>query len=623
MFSIKINNTSYPVANSELTVLQQCEQHSIYIPRFCYHDRLSIAGNCRMCLVELETSVKPVIACSSSLVANMSIFTNSKTVKKIRENILEFLLINHPLDCPICDQGGECDLQDQSMVFGSDRGRFIENKRSVEDKNFGPYIKTIMTRCIHCTRCIRFFDEVAGFPVIGTMGRGRETEISMYHHQIISSEISGNVIDLCPVGALTSKPYAFTSRPWELTSFETIDILDSLGSNIRVDVKGNAVMRILPKLNENINEEWISDKIRFSYDSLRKERLTFPLLKVITNSGILFNYTSWEIVFFKIKHLLSFHNYNFFIYGGESNDLFSLFLLRYWIDSCINFVSFYSDSLLAPNIQSNYLFNTSITEFSKFNSFFFNNVNLKKEVSVLNIRIRRLKWKRKDNMHISYVGPHVIFNYPYKHLGISQLVALSIIRGKHFICNTYLDSKLCVVQKNNLCSFLPSLSSNHCIKVNTLKKNTHELHYNSLGFKIQSPQFRMNTFNVYYLLNYEKLVHLDITEMNYIIYHGTHGSWNSMISNVILPCTAYMEYRGWFMNLEGRIQVSDHIVYGPNTCKPSIDILFSLIELPYHQNKLNIMYFKQLFISSIGSIHVNLSSNINVSRYSYNFYRYL
>jgi NADH dehydrogenase (ubiquinone) Fe-S protein 1 len=252
------------------SVLQACEQVGIEIPRFCFHERLLIAGNCRMCLVEIEKSPKPQASCAIPVGPGMKIFTDTPLVKKAREGVLEFLLLNHPLDCPICDQGGECDLQDQAMIFGSDRSRFFHRKRGVEDKNLGPLVKTIMTRCIHCTRCVRFATEVAGVEVLGTTSRGIDTEIGTYVEKMFDSELSGNIIDLCPVGALTSKPYAFTSRPWELRLTESVDVMDSVGSNIRVDTRGTEIMRIIPRLNEEINEEWISDKTRFFYDGLKR-----------------------------------------------------------------------------------------------------------------------------------------------------------------------------------------------------------------------------------------------------------------------------------------------------------------------------------------------------------------
>ena len=279
------------------TALQACEAVGIEVPRFCYHERLSIAGNCRMCLVEIEKTPKPVASCAMPLMEGMKIYTDTPLVKKAREAVLEFLLLNHPLDCPICDQGGECDLQDQALVFGSDRSRFYETKRTVEDKNYGPLVKTIMTRCIHCTRCVRFATEIAGIEDLGATGRGNETEIGTYIGSTMKSELSGNVIDLCPVGALTSKPYAFTSRPWEIKNSNSVDTSDGLGSNIRIDFRGTEVLRILPRLHEDINEEWISDKTRFAYDGLKRQRILHPYESWV-HSFPNFYELSWEDVFF-------------------------------------------------------------------------------------------------------------------------------------------------------------------------------------------------------------------------------------------------------------------------------------------------------------------------------------
>ena len=262
-----------------LTVMQACESAGIEIPHFCFHERLKIAGNCRMCLVDIEKSPKPVASCAMPASEGMVIHTNTARVLKAREGVMEFLLINHPLDCPICDQGGECDLQDQAFKYGKGKSRYSEDKRSVKDKNLGPLVETHMTRCIHCTRCIRFSTDVAGIPEMGALGRGEHMEIVSYLERTLTSELSGNVIDLCPVGALNSKPYAFTARSWELGATESIDVMDAVGSNIRIDSRGLEVMRILPKLNEDINEEWLSDKARFSYDGLKNQRLDRPYIK--------------------------------------------------------------------------------------------------------------------------------------------------------------------------------------------------------------------------------------------------------------------------------------------------------------------------------------------------------
>lgn len=300
--SIFINGTQMEV-HSNFTVLQACGLAGIYIPRFCYHEKLSIVGSCRVCMIELYKSLKPIIACATPVVKDMEIYTETALTKNSREHVLEFLLINHPLDCPICDQGGECDLQDQSLVYGSDRGRFKEKKRAVFNKDFGPFIKTVMTRCIHCTRCVRFMSEIAGDNILGVLGRGKDMEIGTYINTILRSEISGNIIDICPVGALTSKPFAFTSRSWELRSIESIDILDGLGSSIRLDFRGSEIVRILPIVNELINEHWITDKIRFTYDGFKYNRLITPLFRkkkwsYINKSNVSYLTSSWEYSIF-------------------------------------------------------------------------------------------------------------------------------------------------------------------------------------------------------------------------------------------------------------------------------------------------------------------------------------
>ncbi|MDH3473111.1 MAG: NADH-quinone oxidoreductase subunit NuoG, partial [Rhodospirillales bacterium] len=284
-----------------ITLLQACELAGVEIPRFCYHERLSVAGNCRMCLVEMERSPKPIASCAMPVGEGMVIRTDSESVQKARKGVMEFLLINHPLDCPICDQGGECDLQDQAMAYGFDRSRYEENKRAVKEKYMGPLIKTIMTRCIHCTRCVRFSTEVAGIEEMGALGRGEHLEITTLE-KAIHSELSGNVVDVCPVGALTSKPYAFSARPWELRKTDSVDALDAVGSNVRVDCRGREVMRVLPRLHEDINEEWIADKTRYACDGLRRQRLDRPYLR---NAQGKLEEASWEQAFKAIADRLS------------------------------------------------------------------------------------------------------------------------------------------------------------------------------------------------------------------------------------------------------------------------------------------------------------------------------
>ncbi|ONM08548.1 NADH dehydrogenase [ubiquinone] iron-sulfur protein 1 mitochondrial [Zea mays] len=347
------------------TVLQACEVAGVDIPRFCYHSRLSIAGNCRMCLVEVEKSPKPVASCAMPALPGMKIKTNTPVAKKAREGVMEFLLMNHPLDCPICDQGGECDLQDQSMAFGADRGRFTEMKRSVVDKNLGPLVKTVMTRCIQCTRCVRFATEVAGVQDLGMLGRGSGEEIGTYVEKLMTSELSGNVIDICPVGALTSKPFAFKARNWELKGTETIDVTDAVGSNIRIDSRGPEVMRVVPRLNEDINEEWISDKTRFCYDGLKRQRLNDPMIRGPDGR---FKAVTWRDALAVIAEVL--HQVKpeeITGVAGKLSDAESMMALKDFVNRMG------SDKVLCegngPNppadLRSNYLMNTSIAGLEK------------------------------------------------------------------------------------------------------------------------------------------------------------------------------------------------------------------------------------------------------------------
>ena len=359
MPKLKVNNIEVEVEDG-LTVLQACEKAGVEIPRFCYHEKLSIAGNCRMCLVEMEKSPKPVASCAMPAAEGMNIKTNTEFVEKARKGVMEFLLANHPLDCPVCDQGGECDLQDQSMFYGVDKSRFKENKRQVPEKNMGPLIKTQMTRCIHCTRCVRFATEIAGVPEIGAIGRGEDMQITTYLEQSMQSELSANVVDLCPVGALTSKPYVFEARPWELKKTESIDVMDAIGSNIRVDTYGWEVKRILPRINEDINEEWISDKTRHACDGLSNQRLDTPYIKYNGK----FEKASWSEVFNIIKS--KFKNTDKEKICGLTGDLVNmetLYIFKEFFNKTLgsqNIESRDNYSYLNPGKRENYLFNSSI-----------------------------------------------------------------------------------------------------------------------------------------------------------------------------------------------------------------------------------------------------------------------
>ena len=411
MPKIKVNNINIDVEEG-LTVLQACEKAGVEIPRFCYHERLSIAGNCRMCLVEIEKSPKPVASCAMPVTDGMNIKTNTPLVEKARKGVMEFLLVNHPLDCPVCDQGGECDLQDQSMFYGVDKSRFKENKRGVSEKKLGPLIKTQMTRCIHCTRCIRFATEVAGIPELGAIGRGENMEITTYLEKSMESEMSGNVVDLCPVGALTSKPYVFEARPWELKKTETIDVMDAVGSNIRVDSYGWEVKRVLPRINENINEEWISDKTRHANDGLLNQRLDTPYVK---KDGILTK-SSWEDAFKIIQKKISQTSPDKICgFVGDIINMEASYIFKDLLSKVFKTEFYESRSdhyYLNTSARENYLFNSKINGIEESDLIILVGTNPRFEATVLNARIRKAFVNNKTKIFsINDVGD---LTYPYE-----------------------------------------------------------------------------------------------------------------------------------------------------------------------------------------------------------------
>ena len=432
MLKLKVNNIEIEVDDG-LTVLQACEKAGVEIPRFCYHEKLSIAGNCRMCLVEIEKSSKPVASCAMPAAEGMSIKTNTSFVEKARKGVMEFLLANHPLDCPVCDQGGECDLQDQSMFYGVDKSRYKENKREVPEKNMGPLIKTQMTRCIHCTRCIRFATEVAGVPELGAIGRGEDMQITTYLEKSMESELSANVVDLCPVGALTSKPYVFEARPWELKKTESIDVMDAIGSNIRVDTYGWEVKRVLPRINEDINEEWISDKTRYACDGLLNQRLDTPYIKYNGK----FEKASWNEVFNIIKSKLK--NINKDKVCGITGDLVNmetLFIFKEFFNKTLGSTNIESRSdhtYLNPNKRENYLFNSTINGIEEADFILLIGSNPRYEATILNARIRKSYIQNKTK--IISLNESGDLTYPYESLDGDTQNIKNIIEDNHEISN--------------------------------------------------------------------------------------------------------------------------------------------------------------------------------------------
>lgn len=608
---VYINKKKIEVKDWSYTVFQLCESLDIKIPRFCYHDKLSIAGNCRMCLIEVESSPKPLIACATSLNKGMSILTNSILVKKARENVLEFLLINHPLDCPICDQGGECDLQDQSLIYGSDKGRFSEIKRSVEDKDLGPLVKTVMTRCIHCTRCVRYMEEITGNAVLGTMGRGKDTEIGTYLKSNLSSEISGNVIDLCPVGALTSKPYAFTGRPWELQHIESIDIYDSMLSSIRVDVKGSEIMRILPKQNKYINEEWITDVVRFNYDGLKIERLAFPMIKYKDS----FVTCSWNFVYHFLNFIFSnnLFDYQFFLkdyivvtnknlklkednfvynykqnlsnqafarhvnfYVGSLADTYSIYLVselsKLLLFNCSVFMEKYNGSNLL-DFRKNYVLSETLTSLEKSDVFFSLGYSLKNDYPLIYTRIRK-QLLSNLNSKLFYVGKNsFFFSDQVKHIGISKRSFNFIISGKSFLCSSlFLANKSSLLGNDSSIGLLSNYISKKS-SVSILNSNSHSISSSEIG--LLSGFFSTSNDNdVNIFCNYSDFS-LKVKGFNIALAH--HADDVVMNSHVILPITSFVEESSPFINLYGNVCWSRQAIERVGlSCKLST-VLFNFI----------------------------------------------
>ena len=624
------------------TILQACAQAGVEIPRFCYHERLSIAGNCRMCLVEVEKSPKPVASCAMPVMDNMKIFTNTNLVKKAREGVLEFLLVNHPLDCPICDQGGECDLQDLTMAYGSDRGRFHEYKRGVEDKNIGPLVKTVMTRCIHCTRCVRFATEIAGVPDIGTVGRGRDTEIGTYIQKVFNSELSGNIIDLCPVGALTSKPYAFTARSWELQSTESIDVLDAVGSNIRIDVRGSEIMRILPRLNEDVNEEWISDKTRFSYDGLKRQRLNNPIIK---ENGT-YRTVSWEKALFFIRdNLIRIQKNKGKIYGivGNLVEIESMLLLKELLHSIgstniyleantplLTLTSLDKIQTIFSNNRPDYLFNTTLAGVEESDLCLLVGTNPRLEASMLNIRLR--KRFLQGNYRIASVGPKINLTYPIEDLGNDSRVLQDICEGKHVYSKYIAQSKkpmiivgTSVLNRKDSSSILKMLShiATHS-KIYTNDWNGFNILHTAastvgaLDIGIGNTRIYQENINdiksavgnesFVYLLGADE-IRIHKPDTHFVVYQGHHGDYGANIANVILPGAAYTEKYGTYVNLEGRVQQIKPAFHAPGNAREDWKIIRALSEvignkLPYNsycdiQKKLHIIAPHLLEINKI------------------------
>jgi NADH-quinone oxidoreductase subunit G len=595
---------------AEYTLLQACEAAGAEIPRFCFHERLSIAGNCRMCLVELKGSPKPVASCAWAVRdcrpgpngEPPTVNTRTALVKKAREGVMEFLLINHPLDCPICDQGGECDLQDQAMAYGVDTSRYWENKRAVEDKYIGALVKTSMNRCIHCTRCVRFATEVAGVPELGAIGRGEDMEITTYLEQAMTSELQSNVVDLCPVGALTSKPYAFTARPWELNKTESVDVMDAVGSAIRIDTRGREVMRILPRLNEDVNEEWISDKTRHVVDGLRAQRLDTPYIR---ENGRL-RPATWNEAFALVSQKVRATRPDRI--GAIAGDLcaveemFALKELMARLGSR-NIDARQRGSMIDPRWgRSAYLFNATIPGIEQADALLIVGSNPRKEAAILNARIRK-RW-RMGHFPVALIGERVDLTYPYHYLGAGpdSLSELANGRGDYADLLYKAERPMVLVGASvftrNDAARVAALAARVAVEIGAVSdvwNGYSVLHYAAsrvgaldIGFVPGeggqgAPQMASGGVDVLFSLGADEI---DVDRGPFVVYIGTHGDAGAHRADVILPGAAYPEKSGLYVNTEGRVQMAARASFPPGDAREDWAIMRALSDhlgarLPY------------------------------------------
>ena len=644
MPKIKINDKEIDFQNG-MTVLQACELAGAEIPRFCYHEKLSIAGNCRMCLVEMEKSPKPIASCAMPATEGMVIKTNTDLVEKARKGVMEFLLANHPLDCPVCDQGGECDLQDQSMYYGIDKSRFVENKRAVEDKYLGPLIKTQMTRCIHCTRCVRFATEVAGVTELGAIGRGENMQITTYLEKSMESELSANVIDLCPVGALTSKPYAFEARPWELKKTESIDIMDAVGSNVRIDTYGWEVKRTLPRINEEINEEWLSDKSRFACDGLLKQRLEVPYKKENNK----FIKISWDEAIDIISKKISSVAPNQI--GGLVGDLVNMeniYNFKKFLESLgtKNYDFREKNIYIDPSNQQNYIFNSTIKGIEESDLILLIGTNPRHEATMVNARIR--KAVINNNTPVFAIGDPGDLTYDYKLLGKDTDTLKKVFDGTSVLSKilekkqkpifivgeSFLEINNAKELFNNIKYYL---KQNNFFKenwnpFNILIQNASTVGALDLGFYsldesnnfIFFDQLKEKKINLLFLLGYDN--HNFQKQSEFIIYIGSHGDKGAEIADIILPNPAYTEENGLFTNLEGRVQEARKASYPIGEAKHTSEI-FNLILEKQNKSKNNFQLkeIREIIFKSVNNfqglevlpkaniINENISKKMNIT----------
>jgi NADH-quinone oxidoreductase subunit G len=581
-----------------MTVLQVAELAGEEIPRFCYHERLSIAGNCRMCLVEVKPGPpKPQASCALPAAENQEIFTNTPMVKKAREGVMEFLLINHPLDCPICDQGGECDLQDQAMGYGRDDSRYAENKRAVEEKYMGPLIKTVMTRCIQCTRCVRFITEVAGVPDIGLISRGEDVEITTYLDKSVGSELSANVIDLCPVGALTSKPYAFNARPWELKKTESVDVMDALGSAIRVDSRGPAVLRVLPRLNEEINEEWISDKTRYAVDGLSRQRLDQPFIR---KDGRLQPATwaqAFELITAKVKGASA---DRIGVIAGDVQDVESMAAAKdlFTALGSANVDCRQDGMALGAGPRESWLMNSTIAGIEEADVILLVGTNPRLEAPVFNARLRK-RWLA-GALRVGVIGEQADLTYKYDYLGAGAPTLSGLSRAKNDFVQALKGAKKPAIivgagalardDGQAVLAAAAAAAKSFGLTWNVLHTAASRVGGLDLGFvpgeggKSAKEMVQAGALDVLFLLGADEI---DAKGSDaFKVYLGTHGDAGAHSADVVLPGAAYTEKDGIYVNTEGRVQLGYRAVFPKGEAREDWSVFRALsdrlgVTLPY------------------------------------------
>merc|ERR1711990_961394 len=585
------------------TVLRACEQAGVQIPRFCYHERLSIAGNCRMCLVEVEKMPKAVASCAFPVIKGMQILTNSEKSRRSREAVMEFLLANHPLDCPICDQGGECDLQDQAMTHGSDRSRFWEGKRAVEDKDIGPLVKTVMTRCIQCTRCVRFCQEIAGIDELGTTGRGNDLQIGTYVEKALSTELSGNLIDVCPVGALTSKPYAFTARPWETRKTDSIDVMDAVGTNIVVSTRAGDLLRMVPRLNEDVNEEWMTDKARFSYDGLKRQRLTQPMVRNEHNRLVK---VDWQDALSTAADSIIQAGNSIGVVTGPFTDLETLCLIKDLVNKAGSEMVCTEENFIASNdFRSDYTMNSGIVGIEEADRIVIIGCNPRYEAPLVNARIRKA-WLHAET-EVDMIGSEVNLSYTYNYHGNDPQIINDAADGSSDLGKLLKGSKRPMIilgssvfdradgaqvhaAVRNLCNSLNC--DDGWNPFNILHKSASTVGALDLGYKSGVESIKTLKPKVLILLGADEGVvgPDDIAEDGVVIYMGHQGDKGATDADVILPGAAYTEKNGTYVNTEGRVQLGRTAVSPPGAAREDWKIVrvlseLSDLKLPYESLK--------------------------------------